>query len=90
MSIVLCWEDLIEPQVQGDFKKHGKGFQCSEKQLSSLRFGAKGKLIHWQCSNTNIYNYGNLCNIYRTCNLASLDIVKNAAPSQNRWELAVF
>lgn len=46
MSIVLCWEDLIEPQVQGDFKKHGKGFQCSEEQLGSLRFGAKGKLIH--------------------------------------------
>lgn len=46
MSRVLCWEDLIETQVQGDFKKHGKGFQCSEEQLGTLRFGAKRKLIH--------------------------------------------
>lgn len=31
MSIVLCWEDLTEPQVQGDFQKRGRGFQCSEE-----------------------------------------------------------
>lgn len=78
---VLCWENLVE---------HRKGLQCREEQMDTLRFGASVSLSHWQCSNTNIYNDGNLCNIYRTCNPASLEIVKNADPSQSRWELAIL
>jgi len=40
MSIVLRWEDVTEPQAQGEFKKPGKGFPCSKEQLHTCRFGA--------------------------------------------------